>query len=116
IRDEIAALNRRAADAGREIAEIGTRREIARSAKLAEQSASIIAAVNARFGGRLGALQPPPKPEPFLALETTISRTTCTPSPARWSKCALTPIRRQRQASKPPPIATASAAGFQCSN
>jgi hypothetical protein len=72
IRDEIAALNRRAADAGREIAEIGTRREIARSAKLAEQSASIIAAVNARFGGRLGALQPPPKPEPFLALETTI--------------------------------------------
>jgi hypothetical protein len=63
IRDEITALNRRAADAGREIAEIGTKRGIARSAKLAERSASIIAAVNARFGGRLAELRPPTRPE-----------------------------------------------------
>jgi hypothetical protein len=72
IRAEIEAIDLRAVEADRAIRDIRAAAETARSRKLGELAAGIVAAVSARIDGRLGGFPPRPKRESHLPRETTL--------------------------------------------
>ena len=72
IRSEIDTIDLRATEADRAIRDIRAAAETARSRKLGDLAAGIIAAVAARQNARLGGFQPRSKPETPLLLETPL--------------------------------------------
>jgi hypothetical protein len=70
IRAEIEAIDLRAVEADRAIRDIRAAAERARSRKLGELAAGIVAAVTARQSARLDGFRPRPKPESPLPRET----------------------------------------------